>query len=573
MPIQNSDVAEIFEKVADLLEIEGENQFRVRAYRDAARTVGGRSRSVAEMVEQDEDLSGLSGIGEDLAGKIREIVETGTLSQAEELEKETDPGLRELLGLPGLGPERVREIHERLGVSSLQELDEAVRNGKISDLPGFGKKTEQNILKAIEQDRTTEKRIKISVAEQIAESLEEFLGGIEGVNQAVVAGSYRRRQETIGDLDVVASSKKNKEVMERFVEFEDVDEVLSKGAERTSIMLRSGLQVDLRVVPEKSFGTALFYFTGSQPHHVTLRDVSLKRDLKFNEYGLFRGDEQVAGKTEEEVYEELGFSYIEPELRENRGELEAAKDGMLPKLITEGDIRGNLHAHTDATDGNNTTKEMARAAKDRGYDYLAITDHSKRLRMVGGLDEKRLREQMEEVDRLNDELKGITLLKGIEVDILEDGSLDLSDEILKELDIVVCSVHHKFGLSQKEQTGRIVRAMENPYANVIAHPTGRMIGSRQPYDLDMERVMEAAKETGCVLELNADPNRLDLNDIYCKMAKEMGVKISIATDAHSISGLDNMRFGVGQARRGWLEKGDVINTRTLKQLKKLLERG
>jgi DNA polymerase (family 10) len=515
----------------------------------------------------------LSGIGEDLAGKIRKIVETGTLSQAEELEKETDPGLRELLGLPGLGPERVREIHERLGVSSLQELDEAVRNGKISDLPGFGKKTEQNILKAIEQDRTPEKRIKISVAEQIAESLEEFLGGIEGVNQAVVAGSYRRRQETIGDLDVVASSKKNKEVMERFVEFEDVDEVLSKGAERTSIMLRSGLQVDLRVVPEKSFGTALLYFTGSQPHHVTLRDVSLKRDLKFNEYGLFRGDEQVAGKTEEEVYEELGFSYIEPELRENRGELEAAKDGMLPKLITEGDIRGNLHAHTDATDGNNTTKEMARAAKDRGYDYLAITDHSKRLRMVGGLDEKRLREQMEEVDRLNDELKGITLLKGIEVDILEDGSLDLSDEILKELDIVVCSVHHKFGLSQKEQTGRIVRAMENPYANVIAHPTGRMIGSRQPYDLDMERVMEAAKETGCVLELNADPNRLDLNDIYCKMAKEMGVKISIATDAHSKRGLDNMRFGVGQARRGWLEKGDVINTRTLKQLKKLLERG
>src|SRR5215207_785744 len=572
MPIQNSDVAEIFEKVADLLEIEGENQFRVRAYRDAARTVGGRSRSVAEMVEQDEDLSGLSGIGEDLAGKIREIVETVTLSQAEELEKETDPGLRELLGLPGLGPERVREIHERLGVSSLQELDEAVRNGKISDLPGFGKKTEQNILKAIEQDRTTEKRIKISVAEQIAESLEEFLGGIEGVNQAVVAGSYRRRQETIGDLDVVASSKKNKEVMERFVEFEDVDEVLSKGAERTSIMLRSGLQVDLRVVREKSFGTALLYFTGSQPHHVTLRDVSLKRDLKFNEYGLFRGDEQVAGKTEEEVYEELGFSYIEPELRENRGELEAAKDGMLPKLITEGDIRGNLHAHTDATDGNNTTKEMARAAKDRGYDYLAITDHSKRLRMVGGLDEKRLRKQIEEIERLNDQL-GITLLKGIEVDILEDGSLDLPDEVLKELDIVICSVHHKFGLSEEKQTDRIIRAMENPNANVIAHPTGRMIGTRQPYEVDIGRVMEATNDNGCFLELNADPDRLDLNDVHCKAAREMGVKLSISTDAHSTSGLDNMRFGVGQARRGWLETKDVVNTRTLKQLKKLLKRG
>jgi DNA polymerase (family X) len=276
----------------------------------------------------------------------------------------------------------------------------------------------------------------------------------------------------VGDLDAVVSSKKNKEVMERFVEYEDLEEVLSRGEERTSVRLRSGLQVDLRVVPEESFGTALLYFTGSQPHHVKLRDVSLKKKLKFNEYGLFKGDKQIAGKTEEEVYQELGFSYIEPELRENRGELEAARDGKLPKLLTKGDIRGNLHAHTDATDGKNTAEEMARAAKERGYDYLAITDHSKRLRMVGGLDEKRLREQMEEIDRLNDELKGITLLKGIEVDILEVGSLDLPDDVLAELDIVVCSVHHKFGLSQKEQTGRIVRAMENPYANVIAHPTG-----------------------------------------------------------------------------------------------------
>ena len=300
--------------------------------------------------------------------------------------------------------------------------------------------------------------------------------------------------------------------------------------------------------------------------------MSLKKKLKINEYGVFKGEMRVAGKTEEEIYEKLGLANIEPELRENRSELEAARKDSLPKLVIQKEIRGDLHSHTDATDGNNTLEEMARAAEERGYDYLAITDHSKRLRMVGGLDEKRLRKQIEEIERLNDQL-GITLLKGIEVDILEDGSLDLPDEVLKELDIVICSVHHKFGLSEEKQTDRIIRAMENPNANVIAHPTGRMIGTRQPYEVDIGRVMEATNDNGCFLELNADPDRLDLNDVHCKAAREMGVKLSISTDAHSTSGLDNMRFGVGQARRGWLETKDVVNTRTLKQLKKLLKRG
>lgn len=337
-------------------------------------------------------------------------------------------------------------------------------------------------------------------------------------------------------------------------------------------MLRSGLQVDLRVVPEESFGSALLYFTGSQPHHVTLRDVALKRDLKFNEYGLFEDDERIAGGTEEEVYEALGFSYIEPELRENRGELGAAREGELPDLLSLEDIRGNLHTHTTFTDGRNSLEEMARAAKDRGYDYLAVTDHSKRLAMTGGLDEKRLREQMEEIDRFNDELGGITLLKGIEVDILEDGSLDLSDDVLGDLDLVICSVHHKFDLSEKNQTERVLKALDNPHVNGVAHPTGRMIGSREPFAIDIQRVMEAANENGCFLELNANPERLDLGDINCKVAKEMGVKLSIATDAHSVDDLDNMRFGVGQARRGWLEKEDVVNTHTAKQLAKLLKR-
>ena len=574
MPVHNSDVANAFEKVADLLEIEGENPFRIRAYRDAARTVSGHSKSVAQMVEEGEDLSELPGIGEDLAGKIREIVETGTLSQLQELEGQTRSGLRELLDVPSLGRERIQELHRELDIEDLDDLERAAQEGKIQELPGYGEKTEQNILEGIEQARAGEGRTKLPIAEEAAGALEEYLNGIEAVDRAVVAGSYRRRQETVGDLDAVAVSENGEEVMDRFVEFEDVEEVLSHGETRTSVVLRSGLQVDLRVVPEESFGSALLYFTGSQPHHVALRDVALKRDLTFNEYGLFDDeDEQVAGKTEEEVYETLGYSYIEPELRENRGELEAAKEGELPELITLDDVCGNLHTHTTFTDGRNSLEEMARAAKDRGYEYLAITDHSKRLAMTGGLDENALREQMEEIERLDEELDGITLLKGIEVDILEDGSLDLSDEVLGDLDLVICSVHHKFDLSEKEQTERVLEALSNPNVNGLAHPTGRMIGSREPYEIDLHRVLEAAKENGCFLEVNASPERLDLDDIRCKIAKEAGVKLSIATDAHSVNDLDNMRFGIGQARRGWLEKEDVINTRTVKQLRKLLKKG
>lgn len=573
MPVHNSDVANTFEKVADLLEIEGENRFRVRAYRDAARTVSGHSKRVAQMVEEGEDLSELPGIGEDLAAKVREIVETGTLSQLQELEGETQSGLRELLDVPGLGRERIQELHQKLGVKDLDDLEKAAQEGKIQDLPGYGEKTEQNILEGIEQARAGEGRTKLPIAEEAAGALEEYLGGIEAVGRAVVAGSYRRRQETVGDLDVVASSDEGKEVMDRFVEFEDVEEVLSRGDTRSSVLLRSGLQVDLRVVPEESFGTALLYFTGSQPHHVALRDVALRQGLTFNEYGLFEDDEQVAGDSEEEVYEALDYSYIEPELRENRGELEAAQDGELPELVTLDDVRGNLHTHTTFTDGRNSLEEMARAAKERGYDYLAITDHSKRLAMTGGLDEKALREQMEEVDHLGEEIEGITLLKGIEVDILEDGSLDLSDEVLGDLDLVICSVHHKFGLSEQEQTERVLKALENSNVNGLAHPTGRMIGSREPYEIDLHRVMEAAKENGCFLEVNANPERLDLDDVNCKIAKEAGVNLSIATDAHSVDDLDNMRFGVWQARRGWLEREDVINTRTAKQLRNLLKKG
>jgi DNA polymerase (family 10) len=360
--------------------------------------------------------------------------------------------------------------------------------------------------------------------------------------------------------------------MKRFLDYEDIAKVVSRGKTRSSVVLRSGLQVDLRVVPAVSYGAALLYFTGSKAHTIPLRKMAMKKKLKLNEYGVFKGKKRVAGKTEKEVYEHVDLPYIEPELRENRGEIEAAQKGKLPKLVKLKDIRGDLHAHTKQTDGHNTIKEMAHAARERGYEYLAITDHTKRVTMAHGLNTQRLKQQMKAIDRVNEELDGIILLKSAEVDILEDGSLDLPDDILRELDITVCSVHYNTNLSKKKQTDRVLKAMDNPFFHILAHPSGRLINERTPYDIEMERVVEAAREKGCFLELNAYPDRLDLSDAYCKMAKDVGVKVVISTDAHTTNHLDYMRFGIGQARRGWLEKKDVVNTRTLTQLKKLLNK-
>jgi len=360
--------------------------------------------------------------------------------------------------------------------------------------------------------------------------------------------------------------------MEAFVDYEDVDEVVSQGKTRSTIILNSGLQVDLRVLAQVSFGAALHYFTGSKSHNIAVRKLGVKRGLKINEYGVFKGKKRVAGKTEEEVYEKVELPYIEPELRENRGEIEAAQNDKLPKLITLDDLRGDLHTHTKVTDGRNTLEEMAEAAKERGYDYLAITNHSKRVTMTHGLDAKKLRQELEKIDKFNDNHSGIRVLKAIEVDILEDGTLDLPDEVLKELDLTVCSVHYNRNMSRNEMTERILRAMDNQYFHILGHPTGRLIGKREPYDVDLDNILETAKEYGCFMELDAQPDRLDLSDVYCKRAKEMGVKIAISTDAHSVVELDYMRFGVGQARRGWLEKDDVLNAQTWRQLKKLLKR-
>jgi DNA polymerase (family 10) len=573
MPVHNSDIEAIFSEVADLLEIKGENPFRVRAYRNAARMIGGLSQSVADMVAQGRDLSELSGIGKDLAGKIAEVVRTGTLSFLTELQNQMPAGLSDLLKVPGLGPKRVAALNKQLGVTSLGELQEAAEQGRIHALAGFGAKTEQRIAQeATRLQGESAQRVKLVVAEQIAEPLVEYLRQTEGLNEIIVAGSYRRRRETVADLDILATCRRGAPIMDRFVGYEDVKQVLSQGDTRSTVVLRSGFQVDLRVVAQVSYGAALMYFTGSKEHNIALRKIALGRKLKINEYGVFKGQRRVAGRTEEEVFAQVGLPYIEPELRENRGEIEAARRGQLPRLLTLEDLRGDLHVHTKRTDGHDTIEELVAAAKKRGYSYLAITDHSKHVTIAHGLKPAQMRQEIKEIDRINKRLKGFTVLKATELDILEDGSLDLPDDVLADLDLTVCSVHYKFNLSMKQQTERILKAMDNPYFHILAHPTGRLINEREPYEVDMERIMKAARERGCFLEVNAHPDRLDLDDIHCKMARDLGVKVSVSTDTHRLGDLDYMRFGVGQARRGWLTADDVINTRSLSDLRKLLKR-
>lgn len=574
MPVHNSDVARILDRIADLLDIQGANRFRVRAYRNAARTISSLSRNISDMVKGGEDVTSLAGIGKDLAAKIKEIVETGSLKYLTDLQKEIPDELGDMMQIADLGPKRVKTIYEKLKVSSIADLKRAAQENRIQALDGFGEKTETKILEAIErmEKEGESPRRKLVEAEEVALPLVEYLRKVKGVMQAEIAGSYRRRRETVGDLDILVTCRKGSKVMDAFVGYEDVERILGQGQTKSSVVLKSGLQVDLRVLPQVSYGAGLLYFTGSKAHNVALRTMAVKRKIKISEYGAFRGDKRIAGRTEEEMYDLFDLPYIPPELREDRGEIDAALADELPRLVTLDDIRGDLQSHTKASDGKYTLEEMARAAKDKGYEYLAVTDHSKRVSMANGLDEKRLARHIEEVEKLNEKFKGFRVLKSVEVDILKDGSLDLSDSILKELDIVVCSVHYNFNLSRKQQTRRVLKAMENPVFNIFAHPTGRLINEREPYDIDLEEIMREARKNGCFLEVNAQPDRLDLNDIHCKMAKDHGVKVAISTDAHSIDGLEAVKYGIWQARRGWIEADDVINTRTWKQLKKLIKR-
>jgi len=572
MPVHNTDIADIFNEIADLLEIENANPFRIRAYRNAARNLQGMGQEISAYLQQQKELTDLPGIGKDLAAKIREILDTGRCQALEKLRKATPAGLTDLLHIPGLGPKRVHALYHELDIHTPEQLLRAAKDGRIHELPGFGVKTEQALIADIEAHVRQKRRIKLITAAQYAEPLVTYLRKVPGVDQVIVAGSYRRRKETVGDLDILVSADKSNKVMEAFVNYDDVRDVQSRGTTRSTVILGNGLQVDLRVVGKASFGAALYYFTGSKAHNIAVRRRAQQRRLKINEYGVFRGDRQIAGATEDSVFEAIGLPYIPPELRENSGEIEAAEQHRLPRLVELRELRGDLHAHSKATDGHNSIREMALAAREFGLEYLAITEHSRRLTVAHGLNEQRLLRQIDEIDRLNEELQGITLLKGIELDILEDGQLDLQDRVLGKLDLVVGAVHSKFHLSRSKQTERILHAMDHPHFSILAHPTGRLLETRDAYDVDMQRIIRHARQRGCYLELNAQPDRLDLLETYCHMAKDEGVLISIDSDAHSVNDFRNLEYGVGQARRGWLEKGDVLNTRPLAKIRELLKK-
>ncbi|KPJ95971.1 MAG: DNA polymerase III [Gammaproteobacteria bacterium SG8_15] len=557
MPVHNADIAAVFEEIADLLEIENENPFRIRAYRNAARTMLELGEEARELVEKEEDLTQLSGIGKDLAAKIVEIVQTGKCQALEKLRKKTPAGLPDLLHIPGLGPKRVAALYHELDIRTVEQLMRAAQDHRLRELAGFG--------------ATQERRLKLAVAAKYAKTLVNYLQDCSAVKDIVVAGSFRRCKETVGDLDILVTATKATAVMDHLVEYDEIGDIISKGTTRATVVLKNQLQVDVRVVKPQSFGAALHYFTGSKSHNIAIRRRAQKKGLKINEYGVFKGDKLIAGKDEKEVYKTVGLPWIPPELRENRGEIEAAEKGKLPKLVELKDIRGDLHAHTKATDGHNTIEQLAAAAKQHGWSYIAITEHSKRLTVAHGLDKKRLLKQIEQIDKLNEKLDGITVLKGIEVDILEDGTLDLPDDVLAQLDLVIGAVHSKFNLSRTKQTERILRAMEQKHFTMLAHPTGRLLEKREPYDVDMARVIHQAQQRGCFLELNCHPERLDLLDTYCQMAKEHRVLVSINSDAHSVADFDNLQYGIGQARRGWLEAKDVLNTRSLTQLRRLLK--
>jgi DNA polymerase (family 10) len=568
----NSEIAALFEEIAQLLEFKGENPFRVRAYRNAARTISDLPRSVNEMVAAGDELVEIQGIGKDLAEKLTELVHSQSLPILDELRAEVPPGISAVLRVPGLGPKRAAVLYRELHISNLDELRQACEEHRVQNLKGFGEKTETLILEGVGIAAEADQRILWADADEHVQAILEHFRGFAAVEQIAVAGSYRRKKETVGDLDFLVVASDVAAVMDRLAEYPQLSAVLARGDTKMSVRLTSRLQVDLRVVPAESFGAALQYFTGSQAHNVVLRGMAKQRGLKINEYGVFRGEKRLAGDTEEEVYAALDLPCFPPELREARMEFLWVAAGGLPKLVEVDDIQGDLHMHSTWTDGLATIEEMAEAARRRGLKYIALTDHSKRVTMVGGLDGNKLRQQWQEIDHWNHTHRGLKILKGVECDILEAGGLDLPDDVLAEADWVVASVH--FGQNQPREkiTKRVVEALANPYVSVIGHPTGRLLTRRKPYEIDLEAVFRAARQYGKGLELNAHPSRLDLDDVACAAAKTHGIPIVISTDAHSMDGLNAMRYGVQQARRGGLTAADVANTLTWPQLQKRIKR-
>lgn len=576
----NQEIAAVFEQIADLLEYQSANPFRVRAYRNGAKKIGELTEPLAAIAaDPGRSLTDLEGIGKDLADKIATLLATGTLPMLEELQAQIPAGVLTLSRVPGVGPKKAATLHKELGISSLTELRAACEQQRVRGLKGFGAKTEETILKGLAIAEEAGVRMRWADAETVVDALLRHMDGEPAIQQMEIAGSFRRGRETIGDLDLLVDATDVSVAMDRFGAFVQVQETLARGETKMAVRLVSGLQVDLRVVPAESFGAALQYFTGSKDHNVVVRSRAKQRGLKVSDWGVFRVEEAngaaketyLAGRTEEEVYAAVGLPWFPPEMREAREEFNWAAEGELPTLITIEDIRGDLHMHTTASDGQDSIEEMVAAARARGLSYIAITDHSKRVSMAHGLDGERLRRQWREVDQVNRQVEDVEVLKGIECDILEKGGMDLPDDVLAEADWVIASVHYGQNQSRQQITERILEALENPHVDILAHPTGRLINRRDPYDVDLDQVMAAAVKYHKLLELNANPARLDLNDIYCAAAKRLGIPIVINTDAHSTSGMDVMRFGVLQARRGGLTAADVANTRSFSEFKKLLE--
>ncbi len=570
--MHNAELARLFRDIALYLEMK-EEPFRPRAYEKAADSLEALEEPVAEIYRRGgvKALRAIPGVGQAIAEKIEEIIQTGRLRYYEALKKEAPADVRGLTAIEGVGPKSVKLLYEKLGIKRVAELEAAARAGKIRKLSHFGEKMEQKILKGIEFLKQGSGRFPLGTVLPLIIEIERRLRDLPEVEEVVVAGSTRRWKETVGDADILGISRKPGRIMDFFIAMPEVMDVQGRGKTKSTVKLKNGMDVDLRVVPRESFGAALNYFTGSKDHNVALRRIAQEKGLKLNEYGLFRGSKRIAGESEEGIYKALGLLFIPPELRENQGEIEAAKKGELPDLIGYEELRGDLQTQTTWTDGANSIEEMVEAAKRLGLEYIAITDHTKSLAMTGGSDEKKLLKQMAEIDRINRSLKGIRVLKGAEVNINKDGTLDIKDEVLAQLDVVGIAVHSHFNLPRREMTERIIRAMRNPHADILFHPTGRVIQKREPYDVDMDAVIQAAKETGTVLEIDAYPDRLDLKDEHVRKAVEAGVKLVIDSDAHSVNHMRFLEFGVAQARRGWAEKKDIINTRPLKEFLKCLK--
>jgi len=566
----NKDIADLFYEIADLLELQGV-EWKPNAYRNAARSIESLNESV-EVIYKNSGIKGLfaiPGIGRGLADKLIEYIKTGKIKEFDNLIKKFPKGIETILDVPGLGPKKVIRLIKELKIKNLKDLEHAAKSGQIGKLSGFGKRSEEDILKGLALVKQGSRRFLIGQVLPIAHDLVSKLSGLKGVKRVEVAGSLRRMKATIGDIDILVISNNHGVVMDSFTS--NVKRVLAKGPTKSSVVLREGIQADVRVIAPDSFGSALQYFTGSVEHNINLRQIAIKKGLKLSEYGLFRKDKQIAGKSEKEIYNKLGLSWVAPELRENRGEIIAAKKHKLPVLVEESDIKGDLHTHSDWSDGLSTIEEMARAAEKLGYKYIALTDHSKSLHVANGMSEKRILQYIKEIDRVQKKVD-IRILKGSEVDILPDGSLDYSDKILEQLDVVIGAIHSHFKSSPSDMSVRILKAFENPHMNILAHPTGRIIFRREPYKFDFDAICKSAKEKGIALEINSNPLRLDLNDIMIKQAVDSGCKLAINTDSHHVDNLEFIKLGIGQARRGWAEAKDIINTLPLKRLQKFLRK-